>query len=169
MNIIAQLEFELTHYDSAVHHFNPYTTRTYIQICIYIYICMVYVCIHLKIHHKCLYLYIIIMLHNQHKYPWPSLTPLPYRPLLPAGPQGYIPYWHRAAVCRFELVVLPLLTHVKWPTSLMSLYQFLQQRPACLVHLILIVSVMGGRCPYSCCFVGCCLHDLFNIARSILV
>ena len=29
--------------------------------------------------------------------------------------------------------------------------------------------VMGGRWPYSCCFVGCCLQDLFNIARYILV
>ena len=28
---------------------------------------------------------------------------------------------------------------------------------------------MGGRWPYSCCFVGYCLQDLFNIARSILV
>ena len=27
----------------------------------------------------------------------------------------------------------------------------------------------GGRWPYSCCFVGCCLRDLLNIARSILV
>ena len=27
----------------------------------------------------------------------------------------------------------------------------------------------GGRWPYSSCFVGCCLNDLFNIARSILV
>ena len=29
--------------------------------------------------------------------------------------------------------------------------------------------VMGGRWPFSCCFLGCCLKDLFNIARSILV
>ena len=28
---------------------------------------------------------------------------------------------------------------------------------------------MGGRCPYSCCFVECCLQDLFNIVCSILV
>ena len=28
---------------------------------------------------------------------------------------------------------------------------------------------MGDRWPYSCCFVGCCFQDLFNIARSILV
>ena len=32
-----------------------------------------------------------------------------------------------------------------------------------------IVFVMGGRWSYSCCFVGCYLLDLFNIARSILV
>ena len=29
--------------------------------------------------------------------------------------------------------------------------------PACLVRLILIVFVMGGNWPYSCCSVGCCL------------
>ena len=29
------------------------------------------------------------------------------------GPEGYIPYPHRPAVCRFELVVLLLLGHVK--------------------------------------------------------
>ena len=28
---------------------------------------------------------------------------------------------------------------------------------------------MGGKNPYSCCFVGCYSHDLFNIARCILV
>ena len=28
---------------------------------------------------------------------------------------------------------------------------------------------MGGRWPYSCCFVRCCFQDLFNIPRSILV
>ena len=35
----------------------------------------------------------------------------------------------------------------------------LQHCPACLVRLILIVFLMGGRWPYSCCFVGCCLQD----------
>ena len=51
-------------------------------------------------------------------YPWPSfVTPL-YRPLLPVGPQGYIPYRHRATVCRFEVVVLPLLVHVKGSTGI---------------------------------------------------
>ena len=42
-----------------------------------------------------------------------SLATPPYHPLLPVGLQGYIPYWHRAAVCRFKLVILPLLVHVK--------------------------------------------------------
>ena len=47
-------------------------------------------------------------------------------------------------------------------TSLMSLSLLLQQCPACLVHLTWIVFMMGGRWP-------CCRHDLFNIARNILV
>ena len=54
-------------------------------------------------------------------------------------------------------------------TSLMSSSLLLQQCPACLVCLTWIVFVMGGRWPYSWCFVGCCRQDLFNIARSILV
>ena len=41
---------------------------------------------------------------------------------------------------------------------------FLSQCPACLVRLSWIVSLMGGRWLYSYCFVGCCLHDLLNIA-----
>ena len=51
----------------------------------------------------------------------------------------------------------------------MSSSLLLQQCPACLVHLTWIVFVMGGRWPYSYCFVGCCLQDLFNIACSILM
>ena len=54
-------------------------------------------------------------------------------------------------------------------TSLMSSSLLLQQCPACLVRLTWIVFRMGGRWPYSWCFVGCCLQDLFNIAHSILV
>ena len=49
-------------------------------------------------------------------------------------------------------------------TSLMSSSLLLQQCPACLVRLTCIVFMMGGKWPYSCC-----LQDLFNIARSILV
>ena len=54
-------------------------------------------------------------------------------------------------------------------TSLMSSSLILQQCPACLVCLTLIVFVMGGRWPYSCYFLECCLQNLFNIACSILV
>ena len=53
---------------------------------------------------------IIIMSRHQHGYPWPSLATPPYRRLLPEGLQNYIPYRHRAAVSRFELVILPLCT-----------------------------------------------------------
>ena len=53
--------------------------------------------------------------------------------------------------------------------SLMSSSLLRQQCPTCLVHLTRIVFIMGGRWPYSCRFVGCCLQDLFNIAHSMLV
>ena len=58
-------------------------------------------------------LHIIIMSCRQHGYPWPSLATALYRSSLLASPQGYIPYPHRAPVCRFELVVLLLLGHVR--------------------------------------------------------
>ena len=54
-------------------------------------------------------------------------------------------------------------------TSLMCSSLLLQQCPACLVRLTWIVFMMGGSWPYSWCLVGCCLQDLFNIARSIRV
>ena len=56
---------------------------------------------------------IIIMSCHLHGYHWPSLATPPYRSSLLAGPLGYIPYPHRAAVCRFELVALLLLGHVR--------------------------------------------------------
>ena len=54
-------------------------------------------------------------------------------------------------------------------TSLMSSSLLLQQCPACLVRLTCIVFVMGGKCLYSWCLVGCCRQDLFNTALNILV
>ena len=119
------------------------------------------------IHHH----HLIILSYHQHRYPWPSLaTPL-YRSSLSVGPDSYTLYLHRAAVCRFKLVTLLLLGHVKGSIGVhhISLSLLLQQCPACLVHLTWIVFVMGGRWPYSGCFVGCCLQDLFNIACNILV
>ena len=54
-------------------------------------------------------------------------------------------------------------------TLLISSSLLLPQCPACLVRLTWIVFEVGGRWPYSRCFVGCCRQDLFNIARSIFV
>ena len=54
-------------------------------------------------------------------------------------------------------------------TSLMSSSLLLQQCPACLVRLTLIVFVMGSRWPYNWCLPACCRQDLFNNARNILV
>ena len=54
-------------------------------------------------------------------------------------------------------------------TSLRSSSLLLQQCPACLARLTWIVFLMGCKWPYSRCFVGCWLQNLFNIARSILV
>ena len=53
-------------------------------------------------------------------------------------------------------------------TSLMSSSLLLQQCSTCLVRLTLIVFEMGGRWPYSCCFVGCSLQDLFKLLAVFL-
>ena len=53
--------------------------------------------------------------------------------------------------------------------SLLISSLLLQQCPACLVRLTLLVFEMGDWWPYSCYFVGLCLQDLFNTACSILV
>ena len=59
---------------------------------------------------------------------------------------------------------------INWSMSPMSSSLLLQQRSSGLVRLTWIVFVMGGRGgAYSCCLVGFCLQDRFNIARSILV
>ena len=51
----------------------------------------------------------------------------------------------------------------------MSSYLLLQQCSTCLVRLTWVVFVMSSKWPYSCCFVGCCLQDLFSIVRNILM
>ena len=74
---------------------------------------------------------------------------------------------------RYVLAGRPTLVRpckgVRRSMSLMISSLFLQQCPSCLVLLILMFFVMDGRWPYSSSFQGCCLHDLFNTARSILV
>ena len=49
---------------------------------------------------------------RQHGYSRPSLATFPYHSSPPAGPLGYIPCPHIAAVCKFGLVVLLLLGHM---------------------------------------------------------
>ena len=65
----------------------------------------------------------------------------PYRSSLSAGPQGYIPYPHRTAAYRFELVNLLSLGHVKGSTGVHHLCarSYFSSSPACLVRLIWIV------------------------------
>ena len=94
----------------------------------------------------------------QHGSPWPSPATRLYRRSLPVGFQGYI-----------LQTFVRLCEGVNWRMGQMSSSLLLQQCPECLVRLTVIVFVMGGRYPYSCCFVGCCFQDLFNTARSTLV
>ena len=56
---------------------------------------------------------IIIFSYHQHGYPWLFFATSPHRSSLSVGLRGYTRYPHRAAVCRFELVALLLLGHVK--------------------------------------------------------
>ena len=94
--------------------------------------------------YKLIYIIIIVLSCHQHRYPWPSLATPPYCSSLLDGPQGYIPYQHRAVVCRFKPVTLLLLGHVKGSIgehhSSSSL--LLQQCPACLGRLTWIVFVI---------------------------
>ena len=115
-----------------------------------------------------IYIYIYIMSHRQHRSPWPSLATRFHRPSLPGGFQGYMLYQHRAFVAGCPAFARPY-NMVLRSSSLMSSSPLLRQFPICLVRLLWIVFVMSGRWPYNCCFVGFCLQDLFNIARSILV
>ena len=52
-------------------------------------------------------------------------------------------------------------------TTHMSSSLLLQQCPACLVRLTLIVLVIGGKWPYSCCFVGCRTCSILLAASEI--
>ena len=75
-------------------------------------------------------------------------------------------------LCQYRAVVdMFLLVHVKGSTGVHRLWvcpYFSEQCPACLARLVWIVFGMGGWWPYSSCFVGYCLQNLFNRARSIL-
>ena len=72
--------------------------------------------------------YIHRYIHHPHRHvapplgsPWPSPATRIYRPSLPVVLQCYILNRHRAVVCRFLPVVLPLLVHVKGSTGVCRL------------------------------------------------
>ena len=132
--------------------------------------------VHAHTHYIYIYIYteyiiIIIMSNNQHGYSCPSLATLLYRPCF-----HQISGLHPVSALSCCLLVRTGRPAFARPyegdhrsTSLMSLSLLLQQCATYLVHLILMVFVMDGWWPYSCCFVGFCLLDVFNIAHSILV
>ena len=66
-----------------------------------------------------------------------------------------------------------LLVGQNWPVHVKESIEnyrlwLLQQCSACLVHITCMVCLIGGKWPYSCCFVGFCFQNLFEIARNIL-
>ena len=93
-----------------------------------------------------------------HGFPWPSPASRPYRWLFSIGLPCYILYQYRV------LASCPTFTRpcegIHWSTSLMTTPLLFKQCPACLACLVGMVFEMGGRCPYSCCFVGLLYIDL---------
>ena len=111
-----------------------------------------------KISHKHVILLMQISLTLSHHLSPSTITPGRSSELHPVSTQS---------CCRLVLASCPTFIRscegVYRSTSLMSSFLLFQQCPECFVHLIWMVFVMGGRWPYSCCFVGCCLMGLFNI------
>ena len=147
-------------------------THKYILIYIVIYICIyTYVCSYIYIYtHTHTYIYIYIYIYtNIYVYIYISSSyratstniPDPLSPLL------LIVHRFRQVLRAISHILIELL-YVG--SSLLSCFSSaISGGPAYLVRLTLIVFMIGGRWPYSCCFAGCCLQDLFKIARSILV
>ena len=123
-----------------------------------------------------IYIYIRIFFHtssSSSSRATSTVIPVPLSPLLPIVRH----FWQVLRVTSRILTELlyicpswsPCFCSAYRSAALMSSSLLLQQCSPCLFHLTLIVFVMGGILPYSCCFVECCLQDLFNIARSIFV
>ena len=110
---------------------------------------------------------IIIMFHWYDGFPWLSLAICPNHPFLLPGLLHYILCPYRSVVGQ-PMMVCPF-EGVHRITSLMSLSLFLQQYSPYIVCLIWMVLKIGGRWSYSCCFMGCCLQNLFNTVHIILV
>ena len=67
----------------------------------------------------------------------------------------------------------PCLSSAMWRSPLEYItYELVPTSPAvsCMSGSSSFYSFrVDGRWPYSCCFVGCCFQDVFNIVRSIFV
>ena len=114
--------------------------------------------------------------HHHHHHvalsPRISLATLLSRPLLPAGLQDYILYRCRAVVCSSWSSCLACSCEgVHRSMSLMSSPLLLQQCPAFLVRLILIVFVMGGKIVVQLLLCGLLLPGLvqYCLQHSIVV
>ena len=98
-----------------------------------------------------------------------SLAILLFHPSPPAGLLDNIQCPYRAIVDKFLLVVKHMHILVKGSIGERRIWGPPYFNSACPVCLIWMVLEMGDIWPYSCCFVGWCFQDLFNIVRSILV
>ena len=138
-----------------------------------------YLFLSLSIHthtHTHVYIYIYIY-HHHHVVPLARISLIPSRhfslSFIPAGWSSGLHPLSSHSCCMYVLAGRPAFARpyagVHRSSSLMSSFLLLQQCPASLVRLTCIVFVIGGRWPYSWCFVGCCRQDLFNIALNILV
>ena len=99
------------------------------------------------------YIYIYIYIYNSHHVmllAWISLTPSHHSSLLSIT-SG------RSSRLRSFLVDHPTFVRpcegVHWKSLIMTSSLLLQLCPACFVNLIWIILDIGGRWPYSCCFV----------------
>ena len=159
MNIIARLEYELAYYDSAVHRFNHYPTRT---------------------PHKQMQWYqenvvIISKWHRQHAFSWLSLSLSPHLSLSSLSPDRSpkltpvsIQSWCKLFLPRWPTLACPC-AGVHRRTLFMGSSLLLQQCPACLIRLTWTVFEAGSKRSYYCGFMGYCCQNLFKTARSIFV
>ena len=85
----------------------------YMCVCVCVCVCVCMCVISTRPFDHCNEYIITIMSCRQHGYPWCPLATSPYRSSLLAGLQGYIPYPHISAVCKFELDVLLFLGHMR--------------------------------------------------------
>ena len=128
MNIIVWLEYELAYYDSTVHHFNHYTTRT-TSLSLYIYI-YIYIYMYHCHHHVVLPAWISLTLSRHSSLSF--ITSSRSSGLHPVSSQSCCMYV-RAGCTGFAR----LYEGVHRSTSLMSSSLLLQHCPACLVRLTL--------------------------------